>query len=120
MSIDVTTAGPGLPPGLIPIAVVRPAVQSMIVAHTFLILLVPFLSALFYYSTPYTRRRPIFILNVLALVLAFSAGVIAEVIGVSHMFGSTHPDSEKLTVFVDVYLIQCFASRAVTVVGVLL
>lgn len=53
------------------------------IGHTFLVLLVPLLVALFYYSTPYSRRKPIFILNVLAIILAFAAGVFADALNVS-------------------------------------
>ena len=63
------------PPGTDPTAIISPSLQSLIIGQTFLVLLVPLLIALFYYSTPYSRRQPIFILNVIALTLAFTAGI---------------------------------------------
>lgn len=53
------------------------------VGHTFLVLLIPLLAALFYFSTPFSRRQPIFILNVIAVILALTAGVAADVMNVS-------------------------------------
>lgn len=72
-----------LPPGMNSIAIISSCLQSLIIGHTFLILLIPLLVALFYYSTPYSRRQPIFILNVIALTLAFTAGVITDALNVS-------------------------------------
>jgi hypothetical protein len=72
-----------LPPGMNSIAIISPCLQSLIIGHTFLILLIPLLVALFYYSTPYSRCQPIFILNVLALTLAFTAAVVTDALNVS-------------------------------------
>lgn len=53
------------------------------VSHTFLTLLFPLLIALFFFSTPQSRRRPIFILNVVAIALAITAGVLLDALAVS-------------------------------------
>ena len=63
------------PLGMDPTAIISPSLQSLIIGQTFLVLLVPLLIALLYYSTPYSRRQPIFVLNVIALTLAFTAGI---------------------------------------------
>ena len=75
-----------LPPGMNSMAIISPSLQTLMIGHTFLILLIPLLAALFYYSTPYGRRQPIFILNLLALSLAFTAAVITDVMNVSAAF----------------------------------
>ncbi|KAI9567164.1 hypothetical protein HD554DRAFT_1031848 [Boletus coccyginus] len=69
-------------PELVSIAVVRPLLQSLLLAHTLLTLLVPLLIALLYYSTRRSRRQPIFVLNVLAIAIAFSVGVLADFAGI--------------------------------------
>ena len=43
----------------------------LILSHTFTTLLIPLLISLFYFSTPQGRRKPIFILNVVAVLFAF-------------------------------------------------
>lgn len=84
MSIGDTIPGS---PELVSIAVVRPLLQSLLLAHTLLTLLVPLLIALLYYSTRRSRRQPIFVLNVLVIAIAFSVGVLADFAGVSQPFG---------------------------------
>lgn len=64
-------------------AALRPVLQSLLATHTLLTFLVPLFIALFYYSTPHSRRQPIFILNVLAIAMVFSIGVLADIAGVS-------------------------------------
>ncbi|KAG6380031.1 hypothetical protein JVT61DRAFT_8111 [Boletus reticuloceps] len=72
------------PPGMNSLTTVRPSLRALMIGHTFLVLLMPLLVALFYYSTPYSRRRPIFILNVFALALAITAGVVSDAVNI-HM-----------------------------------
>ncbi|KAG6373717.1 hypothetical protein JVT61DRAFT_6391 [Boletus reticuloceps] len=72
------------PPGMNSLATVRPCLRALMIGHTFLVLLMPLLVALFYYSTPYSRRRPIFILNVFAVALAITAGVVSDAVNI-HM-----------------------------------
>ena len=95
MTTNVATAGSGLSSQLVSITAIRPVLQSLIIAHTFLILLIPLLFTLLYYSTPRSRRQPIFILNILSLMLALSLGMIADVAGVSHPFRLTQSHSEN-------------------------
>lgn len=64
-------------------ALIQPSLNSIMIGHTFLTLLVPLLIALFYFSTPESRRRPIFILNVFAIMLAFTAGILIDALAVS-------------------------------------
>jgi len=46
----------------------------MIIGHTFTIILIPLLAALFYFSSRASRRHPIFILNVVTIMLALAVG----------------------------------------------
>lgn len=89
MSTNDSTTGPGLSPEHAPVTFVRPVLRSLLITHTFLVLLVPLLLALFYYSTPHSRRQPIFLLNTLTLLLTFALGIILDSAGVSSPPGST-------------------------------
>lgn len=53
------------------------------IGHSFLALLIPLVIALFYFSTPQSRRRPLFILNLIAIFLAFVEGVVIDAFAVS-------------------------------------
>ena len=64
---------------------VHPALNSLMLAHTFLILLLPLFLSLFYFSTPYTRTQPVFILNIAAVSLSFVVAVLLDVLSVSCM-----------------------------------
>ncbi|KAF8550791.1 hypothetical protein OG21DRAFT_1397578, partial [Imleria badia] len=72
------------PPGMNSVAIISSGLQTLMIGHTFLILLIPLLAALFYYSTPFSRCQHIFTLNVLAVTLAFTAGVATDAINI-HM-----------------------------------
>ena len=97
MATDVIRSG--ISPELDLITVIRPVLRSLIVAHTFLTLLIPLSLMVLHYSTPHTRRQPIFILNVVILLVAFSFGTIVDAVGVGHPTPS-HP---TLTVLIDFY-----------------
>lgn len=64
-------------------ALVHPLLNSIMIAHTFLTLLIPLTISLFYFSTPQSRRRPLFILNLAAIFLAFVNGVVIDGFAVS-------------------------------------
>lgn len=89
MSVNGTSPGGPTSPSAVPSVpdlnaiIIHPSLNSILIGHTFLTLLLPLLIALFYFSTPQSRRRPIFILNVLAITLAFTAGVIIDAVAVS-------------------------------------
>lgn len=63
--------------------IIHPQLNSVMIAHTFLALLLPLVISLFYFSTAQSRRRPIFILNLAAIFLAFVVGVLIDVNSVS-------------------------------------
>lgn len=56
------------------ISTVASAVDMLIVGTFFPALLVPIGAVMFIFSTPQLRRRPVFILNVLAIVSALGLG----------------------------------------------
>lgn len=82
---------PPLPPGLNYLAVIQPALIDIMIGHTFTVILVPLLIAMFYFSNERSRRQPIFILNVLNLCLAFSVGIMGDSRAVNTMLSPTHP-----------------------------
>lgn len=82
---------PPPPPGLNYLAAIQPALVDIMIGHTFTVILVPLLVAMFYFSNEHSRRQPIFILNVLNLCLAFSVGIMGDSRAVNTMLSPTHP-----------------------------
>ncbi|KAG8218073.1 hypothetical protein J3R82DRAFT_3575 [Butyriboletus roseoflavus] len=58
--------------------IIHPALNSLMIGHTFLTLLIPLVVSLFYFSTSQSRHRPLFILNIAAIFLAFVQGVLID------------------------------------------
>lgn len=85
------SAPPPLPPGLNYIAAIQPALIDIMIGHTFTVILVPLLIAMFYFSNKHSRRQPIFILNVLNVCLAFSVGIMGDSRAVNTMLSPTQP-----------------------------
>ncbi|KAG1808771.1 hypothetical protein EV424DRAFT_1543346 [Suillus variegatus] len=91
MSSNTTTTSPTVivppspPPGTNYIAIIQPSLNSIMIGHTFTVILIPLIFALFYFSTPLSRRRPIFILNVIAIILAFTAGIMIDSLAIHSM-----------------------------------
>lgn len=71
------------PPGTNYIAVIQPTLNGIFIAHSFTVILLPLVIALFYFSSPRSRRTPIFILNLITIILAIIVGVILDYRGVS-------------------------------------
>lgn len=90
MASSITTNR--LPPGVNSLAIVRPSLQSLMVVHTFLLLLIPLLAALVF---PYSCRRPIFILSVSAPTLAFIVGVATDAMNVGAIIPNTRSCRES-------------------------
>jgi len=61
------------------------------IGHTFLTLLLPLSIALFYFSTPQSRRRPIFVLNVIVIILAFASGTMIDAFAIHSMLSPLKP-----------------------------
>ncbi|KAI0365824.1 hypothetical protein BV20DRAFT_1056099 [Pilatotrama ljubarskyi] len=64
------------PPGLNYVAAIEPSLQLLLVGTVFSSFLVPITIALFYFSTPAIRWRPVFILNAIAIALALAESAI--------------------------------------------
>jgi hypothetical protein len=61
------------PPGTNYLAIIKPSLNEILIAHTFSIVLIPLLILLFYFSSTASRKHPIFILNVITIILAIAA-----------------------------------------------
>lgn len=55
------------------------------VGHTFMILMLPLLAGLFYFSTRHSRRQPIFVLNVIAILLSIIIGILIDYYSIRSM-----------------------------------
>ncbi len=77
------------PPGTNYIAIIKPTLAGVLIAHSFTVILIPLLIALLYLSTQRGRCKPIFILNVITISLAFTTGVLLDYRGVSYQTIST-------------------------------
>lgn len=77
---------PSLPPGLNAVAIIRPALHDILIGQSFTVVIFVLLLALFYFSTPSGRQKPIFILNVVTILLAIAVGVLLDYRGVRICF----------------------------------
>lgn len=75
---------PPPPPGLNYIAALQPSITFLMIGTTFSGILLPLLVALFQFSTKSTRRKPIFILNVISITLGLILGIYNAYIEVSN------------------------------------
>jgi hypothetical protein len=57
---------------------IRPAFSFILISAIFSAMLIPLLIMLFALSTPKTRRAPIFVLNVLAVLLGIIVGALSN------------------------------------------
>jgi hypothetical protein len=82
-------ASTGIPAYAIPIIEayakgIKPPVAFIMIGTVFSSMLIPLLMALIYFSTSHSRRQPIFILNVLAIVLGLVVGTMSTDLMVPH------------------------------------
>ncbi|KAF9220712.1 hypothetical protein BS17DRAFT_313955 [Gyrodon lividus] len=99
---DPEPVAPVIPSGLNAIAIIQPSLNSIMIGHTFLTLLIPLFIALFYFSNSHTRRRPIFILNVTVIVLAFAAGVMIDLLAIHSILSPQDPWPSSVNIAVGV------------------
>ncbi|KAI6019154.1 hypothetical protein EDC04DRAFT_2739392, partial [Pisolithus marmoratus] len=71
--------------------VIHPSLIALMIGHSFTTLLVPLVIALFYFSNKYSRRTPIFILNVATITLAFFAGIMIDALAVHTILSPIDP-----------------------------
>ena len=76
---------PPPPPGMNYIAAIQPSIVFLMIGTIWTGILLPLIVALFFFSSKDTRRRPIFILNVLSLLLGFVLGIFNACSEVSHL-----------------------------------
>ena len=76
MSSPSFISPPPPPPGLNYIAIIKPSLTFLVIGCICTAMLVPITVILFFFSTPSLRRKPIFILNVMSILLGFTEGVL--------------------------------------------
>lgn len=74
---------PPPPAGFNYLAVIRPSLKLMLLCSAWSSALVPLLFALFLFSSRSLRRTPIFMLNVVSIIMGLALGVLAYYNGVS-------------------------------------
>ena len=62
---------------------IRPALSIILTSTIFAAMLVPLLISLLYFSTVNTRKKPIFILNVLSIILGISVAAWSDYVQVN-------------------------------------
>ncbi|TFK35049.1 hypothetical protein BDQ12DRAFT_635510 [Crucibulum laeve] len=68
------------PPGLNYIAAIRPCLNLLIIGTVWSAVLIPILVALFFFSTKHLRRKPIFIFNVISILLGIAMGIFSFIV----------------------------------------
>ena len=89
-TLPMATTPPPPPPGLTYLAAVNPLLTDVLIGHTFTVIELLLLVALFYFSSSATRRKGVFFLNVLTLSLAIAVGVLADYRSVSYHVSCLH------------------------------
>ncbi|KAI6143811.1 hypothetical protein BKA82DRAFT_4183599 [Pisolithus tinctorius] len=88
--------------------VIHPSLVSLMIGHSFTTLLVPLVIALFYFSNKYSRRTPIFILNVAVIALAFFAGIMIDALAIHAILSPTDPWPLALNISIGILgIFQC-------------
>ena len=87
-------ATPAEPLKLIPVFAIIPGLKMLLIAAIFSSFLVPSAVVLFVFSTPALRRRPHFILNLCAIALGLTEGVMFIYVTVSKASILVTPHSE--------------------------
>lgn len=84
LTLRVMAAFPPPPPqGLNYLAVIKPSLQDIFIGQTFTVLEVILLGCLLYFSRSTTRRKLVFILNILTLLLSIVVGILLDYRAVS-------------------------------------
>ncbi|PBK77544.1 hypothetical protein ARMSODRAFT_1079546 [Armillaria solidipes] len=77
MSSSLTSSYPPPPAGLNYLAVIRPSLKLLLVCSAWSSALVPLLFALFLFSSRSLRRTPVFILNVVSIIMGLALGILS-------------------------------------------
>lgn len=73
------------PPGTNWIAAIQPSLALTMIGTVFTSILASLLLALFAFSSRTLRRRPVFALNILSILLGMTAGIINAYVEVTHV-----------------------------------
>ncbi|KAI0640904.1 hypothetical protein C8Q79DRAFT_1003985 [Trametes meyenii] len=67
---------PPPPPGLNYVSAIQPSLDLLLIGTVWSAFLIPVAIALFFFSTPFTRRQPVFVMNVLAILFGLTEGAV--------------------------------------------
>ena len=98
-SFNTMSITPAFPPGeleLVPVFIIVPALRVLLIVTILSSCLIPTTIALFISSSPASRRRPLFILNLCAIALGLCQGVIMSFISVSRTHTSVTHEMNSL------------------------
>ncbi|KAK1235433.1 hypothetical protein PQX77_001346 [Marasmius sp. AFHP31] len=98
----MAAAAPLPPAGTNFISAVQKTLIGVLLAQSFTVLLIPLTIALFWFSTPASRKKPIFILNIVAIALALTSGVLLIYRGITIILSPRHPPPLSLNLTVGV------------------
>jgi len=76
------------PPGLNYIAAIQPSIVFLMIGTAWSGILLPLLVAVFFFSTKDSRRKPIFIMNVVSIALGLIMGIYNGILEVSRLKNS--------------------------------
>ncbi|THU91849.1 hypothetical protein K435DRAFT_758739, partial [Dendrothele bispora CBS 962.96] len=96
MSDTLQNLPPPPPPGLNYIEAIRPSLNFILVLTPLGAALVPLIFTLFYFSTPQTRRHPVFILNILACCCGICEAAINAALETKQILYPLEPVSKEL------------------------
>ncbi|KAI0776549.1 hypothetical protein BD413DRAFT_602137 [Trametes elegans] len=111
---------PPPPAGLNYVAAIQPSLVLLLIGTVWSSFLIPIAIALFFFSTPTTRRQPVFIMNVIAILLGITEGTINVYNQTRAILGKpVSPDIDTAFAFMNI-LVPMFAElilvfRVVTV-----
>ena len=75
---SVPLAPPPPPPGTNYLAAIAPSVHDLMVGHTFLMIIFTLFIAMLYFSSPPSRKKPIFLFTAATVVLALASGILLD------------------------------------------
>jgi hypothetical protein len=94
--MDATQFPPPPPPGLNYIAAIRPSLNFILVVTPLGAVLVPLILTLYFFSPPQSRRRPVFILNILACLSGIVQSVLNAILEAKQILYPLEPISKEL------------------------
>ena len=93
---DPISLPPPPPEGLNYIAAIRPSLNFILLQTSLGSVLVPLIITLYFFSTPYSRRHPVFILNILACCSGICAAAVNAALEIKQIIYPLQPVSPSL------------------------